>query len=271
MTVVERPATSAFEIRPSARLVSFTPDPEMAVARAARLCYSPSGYPEVSARMTQAQACALIGKLREVGHLSPFEHASFQFYIEGSRAMLAQLTRHRIASYSVQSLRYVTPERLEYVVPPRIGREPALASLYRAEMLRAFAAYRDLLDRGVPAEDARMVLGQGVATRLVCTFNARSLHNFFRLRCCRRAQWEIRQIAYRMRRAVLEVAPALFESAGPACEAEGRCNEGKHSCGRYRFLQRPGPRPAGTAGSTQVSRADPARLGPADGPAGPRG
>ncbi len=230
------------EIRPTAKLVSFTPDPELAVARAARLCYSPSGYPEVSASMTPEAARRFIAQLREVGHLSPFEHASFQFYIEGSRAMLAQLTRHRIASYSVQSLRYVKPSRPEYVVPPSIRRDPELAGQYRPQMLAAFAAYRDLLERGVPAEDARMVLGQGVATRLVCTFNARSLHNFFRLRCCRRAQWEIRQIAYRMRRSVLEVAPALFEGAGPACETEGECHEGKLSCGRYRFLH---PRDAG--------------------------
>jgi len=226
------------EVRPRARLISFTPEPELAVARAARLCYSPSGYAEVAGAMTVAQARALIALLREQGHLSPFEHASFQFYIEGSRAMLAQLTRHRIASYSVQSMRYVTPERPEYIVPPRVRREPDLAGRYRAAMTEAFAAYRDLLERGVKAEDARFVLGQGVATRLVCSFNARSLHNFFRLRCCRRAQWEIRQIAWQMLRAVRDVAPALFEKAGPACETEGRCYEGRHSCGRYRFLGR---------------------------------
>lgn len=233
------PPGEPVEIRPSARLISFTPEPELAVARAARLCYSPSGYPEIAERMDQPRARAFIAGLREAGHLSPFEHASFQFYIEGSRAMLAQITRHRIASYSVQSLRYVTPERPEYVVPPGVRRDDGLADLYRDEMLRAFAAYRGLLERGVAAEDARMVLGQGVATRLVCTFNARSLHNYFRLRCCRRAQWEIRQIAYRMRRAVREVAPALFEDAGPTCEVEGRCLEGRFSCGRYRFLTRP--------------------------------
>lgn len=269
--MVERPTPFAVEIRPSARLVSFTPDPEMAVARAARLCYSPSGYPGISARMTETQARAFIGKLREVGHLSPFEHASFQFYIEGSRAMLAQLTRHRIASYSVQSLRYVTPDRPEYIVPPHIRRDEALAGLYRAEMLRAFSAYRDLLARGVAAEDARMVLGQGVATRLICTFNARSLHNFFRLRCCRRAQWEIRQIAYRMRRAVLEVAPALFEGAGPTCETEGRCNEGKLSCGRYRFLLRLSCPQTAAAGPAQVSPASPAPPDPRGDPADSQG
>ncbi len=231
--------TGPVEIRPLARLVSHTPDPELAVARAARLCYSPAGLAEVEAEITPSEARAFVAKLREVGHLSPFEHASFQFYIEGSRAMLAQLTRHRIASYSVQSLRYVTPGRPEYVVPPRIRRDPELLRRYQEEMRRAFTAYRDLLARGVAAEDARMVLGQGIATRLVCTFNARSLHNFFRLRCCRRAQWEIRQIAYQMRREVLKVAPSLFAGAGPTCEAEGRCYEGKYSCGRYRYLRRP--------------------------------
>lgn len=226
------------EVRPSARLVTCTPDPEMAVARAARLCYSPAGLEQIMARMTLERARAFVAQLRDAGHTSPFEHASFQFYIEGSRAMLAQLTRHRIASYSVQSLRYVAPDRPEYVIPPAIRRDPALAQAYREEMVRAFAAYRDLLARDVAAEDARMVLGQGVATKVLCTFNARSLHNFFRLRCCHRAQWEIRQIAYQMRRQVLEVAPSLFAGAGPNCETRGECYEGKFSCGRYRFLGR---------------------------------
>lgn len=189
--------------------------------------------------MSTADVKTFISKLREGGHLSPFEHASFQFYIEGSRAMLAQMTRHRIASYSVQSLRYVNPRRPEYVVPPDIRRNPELAGAYRDQMADAFCAYERLLQQGVSGEDARMVLGQGVATRLICTFNARSLHNFFALRCCRRAQWEIRQVAYRMRREVRRVAPALFEHAGPACEVEGHCSEGKLSCGRHRFLRRP--------------------------------
>ncbi len=223
-------------VRPSAKLVSFTPEPEVAVARAARLCYSPAGYGEVAERIGPDEARRLVAHLRAVGHLSPFEHASFQFYIEGSRAMLAQLTRHRIASYSVQSLRYITPDRPEYVVPPTVGRNAALAEIYRGQMLEAFRTYRTLLKKGVAAEDARMVLGQGVATRLLTTFNARSLHNLFNLRCCRRAQWEIRQIAWQMRREVLRVAPSLFQDSGPTCEVEGRCVEGKFSCGRYRFF-----------------------------------
>jgi len=230
----------AIEIRPSARLLSSTPDPEIAVARAARLCYSPSGISEIEDSMTRGQAEAFIRKLREIGHLSPFEHASFQFYIEGSRAMLTQLTRHRIASYSVQSLRYVTPDRPEYVVPPKVRGDSRLAEIYAAQMVQAFETYRDLISRGVAAEDARMVLGQGVSTRLVCTFNARSLHNFFRLRCCRRAQWEIRQIAYQMRREVQRVAPALFDPAGSPCETDGDCPEGKFSCGRVKYLRRRG-------------------------------
>jgi thymidylate synthase (FAD) len=188
--------------------------------------------------MAEDEVRRFVARLREAGHLSPLEHASFQFYIEGSRAMLAQLTRHRIASYSVQSLRYVTPDRPCYVVPPVFRRDPALREIYRLGMVRAFGVYRRLVEEGAPPEDARMVLGQGVATRLVATFNARSLHNFFRLRCCRRAQWEIRRIAYDMLREVKRVAPALFEGAGPPCESEGLCREGAFSCGRYRHLRR---------------------------------
>lgn len=219
-------------------LLTWTPEPDLTVARAARLCYSPGGEAQVAEGMAQGEVRRLVARLREAGHLSPFEHASFQFYIEGSRAMLAQLTRHRIASYSVQSLRYVTPDRPCYVVPPAFRKNPALREIYRSEMARAFGVYRRLLDEGAPPEDARMVLGQGVATRLVATFNARSLHNFFRLRCCRRAQWEIRRIAYDMLREVKRVAPALFERAGSPCESEGRCPEGALSCGRYRRLRR---------------------------------
>jgi len=240
------PAPEPVEIRPTARLVNHTPEPEVTVARAARLCYSPADLEDLNRDLDLHAARRLVTRLREMGHLSPFEHASFQFYIEGSRALLAQLTRHRIASYSVQSLRYVTPERPEYVVPPAVRRDPQSAVLYHKRMLEAFGAYRELLDRGVPGEDARMVLGQGVATRLLCTFNARSLHNFFALRCCRRAQWEIRQVAYQMRREVRKVAPVLFETAGPACEVEGHCGEGEFSCGRYRLLRRRAGRVGGS-------------------------
>jgi len=239
------------EVRPVVRLIAHTPEPDATVARAARLCYHPGGYPELRQALDQSGVAELVRHLRRAGHLSPFEHADFQFYVEGSRAMLAQLTRHRIASYSVQSLRHVTPERPEYVVPPSVRRDPALLGLYRRRMREAFAAYRELLSLGVPAEDARFLLGQGVATRLVCTFNARSLLNLFRLRCCRRAQWEIRQVAYQMLREVRRVAPVLFEVAGPPCETDGECPEGRLSCGRHRFLGR-------GRGQLAVRPADPA-------------
>lgn len=230
---------AAQEVRPSAVLLGYTPAPEAAVARAARLCYAPRGLDDPALEMTLEEARQFVEKLRGMGHLSPFEHASFQFYLTGSRAMLAQLTRHRLASYSVQSLRYVTPEQAEFVVPPSVRRKAELYRIYREEMLAAFRVYREMVELGAPPEDARMVLGQGVATRLICTFNARSLRNFFALRCCRRAQWEIRQIAWQMRRLVIEAAPSLFADSGPACEAEGRCHEGRFSCGRHRVLSRP--------------------------------
>ena len=237
-------------------LLSYTPEPEKVVAAAAKLCYSPSGVDDIMEGLTEAKTASFVQMLGDMGHDSPVEHASFTFGIEGvSRSLLAQITRHRIASFSVQSQRYVRSDRFEYVVPPEIGALPEA----RAEFLRAMeedqrhyeklaallterhrkiflaagddekTAARKAEKRAI--EDARFVLPNACETKMVLTMNARSLRHFFSLRCCNRAQWEIRALATEMLRQVLRVAPHLFAQAGPGC-VRGACPEGKMTCGR---------------------------------------
>lgn len=213
-------------------LIAYTPEPELTVALAARNCYSACGVEELKEGLGREEALSLISRLLAAGHLSPFEHASFTFAIEGvSRALSHQLVRHRIASYSQKSQRYVSEEGFSYVVPPSVAADPRAAVIFQEAMERAREAYREL-SRIVPREDARYVLPNATETKIVCTMNARALLNFFRLRLCRRAQWEIRELALRMRDLVRGVAPALFALAGPPCETEGICWEGEFSCGQ---------------------------------------
>lgn len=243
------------------QLISHTPDPERVVAAAAKLCYSSVGVDEVLDGLDVERSRGFIDMLTGMGHESPTEHAVFTFGIEGvSRALLAQITRHRIATFSVQSQRYVSMDDFAFVVPPEIEADPAAAELFREEMARDAARYTELANtleakhfarftaEGVPeaqarqkaekiaAEDARFLLPNACATKMMVTMNARSLNNFFRLRCCNRAQWEIRRLAEEMLQLVLQAAPALFAKAGPGC-ADGGCTEGKMTCGSAKEIK----------------------------------
>ncbi len=222
---------------PRAALIAYTPDPVSVCALAARTCYSALPLDDLLAKTKTDQSDFLRGVIRS-GHHSVLEHASFTFYVSDvSRALLAQLTRHRIASFSVQSQRYVSMEKgFDRIIPPRIAAlgEEARAR-YEAQMEQMADWYREWQDAfdGDPSanEDARFVLPNACATRLTMTMNARELLHFFSLRCCNRAQWEIRALAEQMYRLVLPVAPAIFENAGPAC-IRGMCPEGSRSCGK---------------------------------------
>jgi len=213
------------------QLLTHTPDPEQVVAAAARLCYSDASISQLLERAPE-QAPRLLRKILDLGHLSVLEHANFTFGIEGiSRACSHQLVRHRIASYSQQSQRYVSHEvPFAAVLPASIAAQPELASRFEAHLAATHALYRELLEAGIPAEDARFVLPNAAATKLVMTMNARELHHFFTLRCCRRAQWEIRAMAREMLRLVRQAAPLLFAAAGPGC-LHGACPEGAMTCG----------------------------------------
>ncbi|CQR71581.1 Thymidylate synthase ThyX [Sporomusa ovata DSM 2662] len=215
------------------KLIKYTPEPERAVAMSARLCYSAAGAEELEQSMSEAQIDKLIKKLSNMGHLSTFEHVSFTFAIEGiSRVLTHQLVRHRIASYSQQSQRYVAEHGFEYIVPPSIAVKPEAKAKYDTLMRQVQEIYDELLGLGVHQEDARYVLANATETKIVVTMNARSLLHFFEKRCCQRAQWEIRNLANAMLREVQAVAPRLFTKAGPACVALGSCPEGEMSCGR---------------------------------------
>ena len=181
------------------KLLEHTPHPERVVAMAARLCYSAAGAEELAEKMTDEQVEKLVDKIIQMGHASTMEHVSFTFGIEGvSRVLTHQLVRHRLASYSQQSQRYVAEHDFEYILPPSIAERPEASERFKALMENIQQAYNDLVEAGVPKEDARYVLANATETKIVVTMNARSLMHFFNLRCCNRAQWEIRELAYKM-------------------------------------------------------------------------
>lgn len=218
-------------------LIAYTPDPEATVAAAARLCYSDCSAADLKMGMSREEITSLLKGLISMGHLSPAEHASFTFAIDGvSRSLSHQLVRHRIASYSQKSQRYVSESNFSYITPPSIAKDPEATAVFEQVMGDLQEAYGKLADI-VPREDARYLLPNAAETKLVCTMNARSLFNFFQMRCCHRAQWEIRELAQEMRRIVRQIAPSLFALAGPSCESEGICWEGKFSCGRAREVR----------------------------------
>ena len=220
-------------------LLAYTPEPEKTVAAAARLCYSPLSGSELLEHLDEEQVQEFLTRLISQGHESPFEHASFTFSIDGvSRALSHQLVRHRIASFSQKSQRYVTEDGFAYVMPPSIASNKEHKHAFEQLMYEIMRQYSAFLSSGIPAEDARFILPNATATNLMLTMNARSLHNFFRLRCCRRAQAEIRQLAQLMLTEVKKVAPGLFTKAGPSCIAEGICHEGKMTCGQMQVPMR---------------------------------
>lgn len=246
---------------PTVKLISHTPDPERTVACAAKLCYSSSDIDTLMDGLTEEKVHSFVEMLSEIGHESPIEHVSFTFGIEGvSRALLAQFTRHRIASYSVKSQRYVTEGAFDFVTPPEIAADEEALTLYRESMAAAQESYdriaailkekhkADFMAEGKDEktaarlaekkaiEDARFVLPNACETKMIVTMNARSLLNFFRHRCCNRAQWEIRDVADQMLALVRAVAPELFKKAGPPCLV-GPCPEGKMSCGKAKEIR----------------------------------
>ena len=213
-------------------LITHTPEPEKVIASAAKLCYSSSDIETLMNGLTEEKVEAFIKKLTDLGHESPLEHCTFTFGVEGvSRALLAQLTRHRIASYSVKSQRYVKEDWFEYVTPNSIEEDDMLFLEYIRLMKDIQEFYNSAIKRGVPAEDARYALPNACSTQLIMTFNIRSLLNFFELRCCNRAQWEIRKMANMMLDICKEIAPNIFAKAGASC-VRGKCKEGKMSCGQ---------------------------------------
>lgn len=215
------------------QLLYHTPNPERSIAAAARLCYAPVGAAELMESMSDEAVKRVLRTVITSGHLSALEHASYTFALDGvSRAMTHQLVRHRLASYNQQSQRYVSYDDEPYfIVPPAVQEDPEKLELFNKATAEAFANYRTLIDAGVEPEDARYLLPNAMETKIVVTMNIRELLHFFELRCCKRAQWEIREVALKMLELIEPTAPYIFMDAGASCR-RGPCREGKMTCGK---------------------------------------
>lgn len=243
------------QVQPKVTLLAYTPDPEKVIAGAAKLCYSSSSPSELMDNLTEESAGKFLNMLMGFGHASPIEHASFTFGIEGvSRALTHQLVRHRVASYSQKSQRYVNEGQFNYIMPPEVENNPEAKERFIEAMEKAQEAYdviaesltekhkQELMAQGLDEkaalskaeklanEDARFVLPNACETMIVATMNGRELLHFFEVRTCNRAQWEIRDLAKEMLKQAYEKAPILFKDAGPAC-LTGPCPEGAMTCG----------------------------------------
>lgn len=219
------------EAKLNVKLLKYTEEPEITVATAAHLCYANSNIDELQKKMDSEYAKKLIKQLIDSGHFSVLEHASFTFGVEGvSRALTHQLVRHRIASYSQQSQRYVNEKDFAYIIPPKIKANSEMNKKFEEFMENSRNFYAELSEN-IPKEDARFVLPNAAETRIIITMNTRSLYNFFEHRLCTRAQWEIRTLAEAMLNEVKKVAPLLFDHIGPICDRLGYCPEQK-TCGR---------------------------------------
>lgn len=211
------------------KLLRHTADLELLCGAAAATTVKSGKPSEILKEMDVETAKRRIKQVTNYGHASVIEHASFTFSVEdASRAMTHQLVRHRIASYTQQSQRYVTYDTIEkYVTPPSIACSAEAKKVFDETLERISEAYQQLLKMAVPKEDARFILPNAAKTNIIVTMNARELRHFFNLRCCTRAQWEIREVATEMLKQAKKAAPALFENSGPSCVEVGYCPEGK--------------------------------------------
>lgn len=218
-------------------LINYTPDPELTIAAAARVSSSSSSATKLLKKLTPERVDSLLSQLVSSGHLSPFEHVSFTFAIDGvSRVTSHQLVRHRIASYTQQSQRYVSLKDLDYVTPATISAKPEMKTKYQEAVQSAHQLYLEMMEAGIPAEDARYVLPSAMETRLVMTMNARELMHACSLRLCQRAQWEILQLFEEAKKEVQKVAPRLAVELQPKCYRLGYCDESE-SCGLFPTLK----------------------------------
>ena len=221
-------------------LLSHTKDIESLIAAAARTCYSKDTTEQIFETMADdpEKNRQFIQRLRDMGHESPLEHVSFTFGIDGvSRALTHQLVRHRVASYSQPSQRYVSGTKFDFVTPPSIIKNPSLQLAYSNFLMPSMAMYEALTANGIPKEDARYLLPNATTSNIIVTMNVRELLHFFSVRCCTRAQWEIRELAWKMLDLCKKVSPTLFADCGAFCDQKGYCKEGSMSCGKRPVLE----------------------------------
>lgn len=214
-------------------LISYSNLGEKVCGIASKTCVS-ENIPDMNDNVMKSLRSAISS-----GHEAVLEHWSATFAVSGvSRALTHQLVRHRVASYSQQSQRYVDMDGFDYVVPESILNHPDSLEQFKWGMKAIQKVYKTLLAYGIDMEDARYILPNACTTNIIVSMNARQLRHFFALRCCNRAQKEIRELADKMLELVKEVAPTIFENAGPSCVQAGFCPEGKRSCGRAMTLGR---------------------------------
>ena len=219
-------------------LLTHTPEPEKIIAAAAKLCYSDCEASEIMKNLTEENTNKFVARLESMGHFSPFEHPCFTFSVDDvSRSFTHQLVRHRHGSYSQRSQRYVGEKMFSYVIPEEIKSNEKALKIFETAMNNDQSAYDKLvdilmasgLDDKIAFENARSVLPNACCTSIVVTMNVRELHHFFKMRCCNRAQDEIRAVADEMLRICREVSPVLFKHAGAPC-VSGSCPEGEMGC-----------------------------------------
>jgi len=219
------------------KLVAHTPDPELAVAAAARTCIRDIEYEAVCAKLREEDVQRILRTVILKNQHSVLEHANFTFAISGvSRVLTHQLVRHRIASYSQLSQQRTDSSYLKFTIPPEIHHDPELAEEYKSMMIHCRELYRRLIQCGVSRSSARYILPTGFTTRIIATMNARSLFNLLAQRECEVEEWEFRQVAHLMHAELMKVAPNIFRFAGPPCDTLGFCPEGKNGrdCKRFR-------------------------------------
>lgn len=231
------------ESKLNVQMIRHTVDPELLIALSAKLCYAKMTIDDLLTRIEQNDQDTFVQNIMHMGHFSVLEHASFTFGIEGvSRALMAQFTRHRLASFSIQSQRYVSYEKgFGYIIPDSIkalGEDAEKEFAHQMDTIHGwYTSWQARLQKGEGGnEDARFVLPNATETRMIVTMNVRELRHFFSLRMCNRAQWEIRAMAQQMLTQCLQVAPILFEDAGPGC-LRGICPEGQKTCGKAKEMK----------------------------------
>jgi len=220
-------------------LVVHTPDPDRLCAQAALVSKWPKGWSEFKDLWNDKTDLQHLTDAIEKGHVSVIEHACFTFSLEGiSRSCSHQLVRHRIASYTQQSQRYVQLQDPDaFVIPETIQENEKARKLFQEQLKAQFSTYERLIDLGIPKEDARFVMPNATKTNILVTMNARELLHFFALRCCERTQWELREVAWKMLTLAKKVAPLIFSKGGPSCVQLGFCPEGDLTCGKIKEIK----------------------------------
>lgn len=180
-------------------ILDSTIDPLHTISMCARTCYNSRE------KYTKEKQEDFIRGLIKSGHTSPLENAIITFDIIGiSRSCLAQLTRHRVCSFCVQSQRYVNQEKAPYVIPKSIKKNMNTLTIYENAIMDAKNAYKELISLGIPKEDARFVLPESTTTNLTLTTNIRELRHILELRTAKTSQWEIRELTNKMAQLVID-------------------------------------------------------------------